>query len=178
MSFPGDANPLNDSLTIAPAFEKTAIDFATVLDPASRTVAVGDTLTATGQANPLVGTTATVTTPAGVTLDAISDPDCTFQAAAPRGLRCDLGSTPNRTITFGATFGVIGPGALLGVVSTRTNVAGREPEAKASGARTSRRRAQSTCVVQWIPGAFASRASVVNSAVASVSSARATYVAS
>ncbi len=117
VSRPGDTNPLNDSITIAPTFEKTAIDFATVLAPASRTVTVGDTvaytLTTTGQANPLVGATATVATPAGVTLDAISDPDCTFQAAAPRGLRCDLGSTPNRTITFDATFGVVGPQVTL-----------------------------------------------------------------
>ncbi|MFA4930222.1 MAG: CARDB domain-containing protein, partial [Patulibacter sp.] len=117
VSRPGDVNHLNDSLSFTVPFEKSSIDFATLLDPASRTVTVGDTvaytLTTSGQADPLVGATATVAAPEGVTLGNISDSDCTFQSGAPRGLSCDLGSTPNRTITFDATFADVDPQATL-----------------------------------------------------------------
>lgn len=117
VSRPGDVNLLNNSLSFTPSFEKSSIDFATLLDPASRTVTVGDTvaytLTTSGQADPLVGATATVAAPEGVTLGNISDPDCTFGIGPPRGLSCDLGSTPNRTITFDATFAGVDPLATL-----------------------------------------------------------------
>jgi len=113
----GDPNPLNDSISVTVPFNRSATDLATGLDPATRTVTVGDTvgytLTTTAQGEDTAAVIATVETPPGVALANVSDPDCTIQSGGWNGLRCDLGSSASRSITFDATFNEAGPAVTL-----------------------------------------------------------------
>lgn len=113
----GDTNPLNDAISVTVPFNRSATDLATGLNPATRTITVGDTvgytLTTTAQGEDTAGVIATVETPPGVTLANVSDPDCTIQSGGGNGLRCALGSSPSRSITFNATFTEVGPAVTL-----------------------------------------------------------------